>query len=95
MCDIHYHALSGSRRARLAAFGWTPRQLASVAKQIPAGLPFVALVLAECECNITVGKATGRYLVAIIKSDQIETILLTDKLSARKLRVDHIVRAFP
>ena len=94
MCDIHYHALSGSSRARLAAFGWTTRHLVSVAKQIPAGLPFVALVLAERKRNIKVGKATGRYLVAIIKSDQIETVLVADKLSTRNLRVDHIVRAF-
>jgi len=94
MCGITKHARSGSSRARLQAFGWTPQRLVSVAKQLPDGLPFVALVLAECERNIKVGRATGRYLVIIIRSDQVETVLLADKLSARKLRVDYIIKAF-
>ena len=85
------HSLDRRHRNRLQAFGWTGDKVAKVCREVPSGLPDVALVLASRDRKVTVGRATGKHLVAIIRDDTLVTIVVADKLCAKKLRVQHIV----
>ena len=85
------HSLDRKHRNRLQAFGWTGDRVAKVCQEVPSGLPDVALVLASRSRKVTVGRATGKYLVAIIRGDKLVTVVVADKLCPRKLRVKHIV----
>jgi hypothetical protein len=85
------HSLDWQHEKRLRAFGWTGDKVANICQQVPAGLPDVALVLASRDRKVTVGRATGKYLVAIIRDDTLVTIVVADMLCPRKLRVRHIV----
>ena len=86
-----FHSLDAKRVARLAAFGWTGDRVAKVCREVPSGLPDVALVLASRSRKVTAGRATGKYLVAIIRNDRLVTVMVADKLCLHKLRVKHIV----
>jgi hypothetical protein len=85
------HSLDRQHQKRLRAFGWTGDKVAKVCREMPAGLPDVALVLASRERKVTVGRATGKHLVAIIRNDRLVTVVIADKLCPKKLRVRHIV----
>ena len=85
------HSLDRRHRNRLQAFGLTGDIVANICREVPSGLPDIALVLASRNSQITVGKATGRHLVAIFRDDLLITVVVTNKLCPRKLRVKHIV----
>jgi hypothetical protein len=85
------HATNPKHQSRLAAFGWTAYDVENVVRQLPAGLPSVALVLASSPHKVRVGGATGRHLVGIVRDDVLVTVVIADKLCPRKLRVEHVV----
>jgi len=87
---------SGKHSARLNAFSkatgrkWNMSRIEAIAAQVPS-LTSAALVLDKHNSKVRGGRATGNALVAIVRNGVCKTILLADRLSKNKLRVDHII----
>ena len=84
---INKHAVTGKASARIRAYCLTVGVVVGMLSAMESSSGSIGIVLASSTRNVSAGRSTGKYLVAIVRGGTVATILNTHSITAAHLRV--------